>query len=78
MDGEIDVSWYRMGDKYALVLSDAIRRVKVSKLIVKENMLTDFGVSSLLKRLDPKTILHLDLSDNKVTIKSIRMLSKVV
>jgi NLR family CARD domain-containing protein 3 len=75
----IDIHSYSMGDAYATAFSEGIKHLKdVGTLNLKSNRLSDSGAAQILTTLEYKNTKKIILSDNKISIRSIDMLVKLI
>ncbi|OMJ87125.1 hypothetical protein SteCoe_11198 [Stentor coeruleus] len=75
----IDIQGYGMGDTYAEAFSEGLSVVKdVETLNLKENRLTDSGASKILNKLIARNLKKVILSENRIGLKSILCLEKIL
>ena len=75
----IDIHQYSMGDAYAAAFSEGIKHVRnVNTLNLKANRLSDYGASEILKTLESKQIKKILLSENRISFKTIEVLSTLI
>lgn len=70
-ENSLDISHYSIGNSYADALSEGLKYTKISKLILKNNRLTDKGADDLIKNLNPEIIIEIDLSENLLGLKAV-------
>lgn len=75
----IDIHMYSMGDTFAGAFSKGVSQYKeVTNLNLKANRLTDSGCAKILSEIFSKKIKTITLSENKLGIKSIEKIIKIV
>ena len=76
---EFNVQGLSMGDNYALAISEGIKRCKsIEKVNLKDNRLSEKGLTSILGKLEINKIKYLCLSDNVISIKVIKQISEIL
>ena len=70
---------YGLGDNQAKVLSSAIRSMnRLERINVRGNGMNDSGAFSIVNSLNPDNIRVLDISNNKIGLRSLNSLSEIL
>lgn len=78
-ENSIDIHQYSMGDAYAAAFSEGIKHVRnVNTLNLKANRLSDLGASQILKTLESKQVKKILLSENRISIKTVEVLTTLI
>ena len=63
---EFEIGMFGMGDDYAEAFSEGISQMRVKKLNLNDNRLTDSGAKRILEKLAPNTLVEFNISNNKL------------
>lgn len=74
---KLDTSNLSMGDNYAEAMSEGLKILKVRKIILKNNGLSDTGACKLITSLDPRYSTEISLSENHIGKNSISAIIKL-
>ena len=74
---KLDISNLSMGDHYAEAMAEGLMTLKVRKVIMKNNGLTDLGAYKILCSLDPRYSIEINLAQNHIGTQSITALSRL-
>lgn len=73
----LDISNMSMGDHYAEAMAEGLISLKVRKVIMKNNGLSDIGASKILSNLDPRYSTELNFSQNHIGTNSILAITRL-
>eukprot|EP00359_Climacostomum_virens_P009598 CAMPEP_0204913250 /NCGR_PEP_ID=MMETSP1397-20131031/11196_1 /ASSEMBLY_ACC=CAM_ASM_000891 /TAXON_ID=49980 /ORGANISM="Climacostomum Climacostomum virens, Strain Stock W-24" /LENGTH=869 /DNA_ID=CAMNT_0052084449 /DNA_START=77 /DNA_END=2683 /DNA_ORIENTATION=- len=75
----IDIRYRLIGDNYAKALSKGMKHVQtLEHLNLKSNRLSEYGSTSILKRVQPYRLQDLNLADNKLGTSSVAQLIELL
>lgn len=72
---KLDTSNLSMGDQYAAAMAEGLKFLKVRKIILKNNGLSDAGASRIIKNLDSRYSTELNIAENHIGALSISAIS---
>ena len=73
----IDITKYAMGDSYAAAFAEGIKEYNFHRLILRDNRLSEKGALKILNSANYEYLLELDLSFNRVGIKSLEVIAEL-
>lgn len=78
-ESDLNVQGLSMGDNYAQALSEGIQRCRsIERLNLKDNRLSEKGLTSILGKIEVNKIKHLCLSDNCIGSKVVKQISDIL
>jgi hypothetical protein len=78
-ESEFNAQGLSMGDNYAQAISEGIKQCKsIEKVNLKDNRLSEKGLTSILGKLEINKIKYLCLSDNHISLKVVQQISEIL
>jgi hypothetical protein len=73
----LDTSNFSMGDHYAEAMAEGFKSLKVRKVNLKNNGLSDSSTCKIVANLDPKYCTELNIAENHIGIRTIEAICKI-